>query len=235
MDAITKQAREAAPLGATDAEHELLVLLRQGKAKAFEQLMRTHNRLLFRAARGIVDDDGEAQDAVQEAYLRAFLALDSFRGEASLTTWLTRIVINQALGQQRKAGRFVAWHDESPDEESDMPLMVEHRTPEDNASSNQVRRQLEAAIDTLPPIYRCVFILRAVQGLSVEDTALALEVSADVVKTRYLRARGLLRSFLQADPHAQVCIAHQFQGVRCDDTVRLVLARLRALGVVRDP
>src|SRR4051812_42088363 len=143
---------------ATETDGELLGLLRQGQAKAFEQLMRRHNRLLFRAARGIVSDDAEAQDAVQEAYLRAFLSLDSFRGESTLATWLTRIVINQALVQLRETGRIVLWHDAHHAEESDMaqtdredPTIVEPQTPEQEASRKQVRRQLEAAIDVLPP------------------------------------------------------------------------------------
>jgi RNA polymerase sigma-70 factor (ECF subfamily) len=217
-------------------EAELLARLRQGHAKAFEQLMRTHNRLLFRAARGIVADDAEAQDAVQETWLRAFVALHSFRGESSLATWLTRIAINQALMQQRRAGRLVAWHDDDPAEEADMaPADTDPVTPEELAFRNQVRRLLEEAIDRLPAIYRCVFLLRAVQGLSVEDTAAALEVSGDVVKTRYLRARGLLRSQLGAAPGAPWPLVHDFQGRRCDETIRQVLARLRAMGLVRGP
>ena len=111
---------------------------------------------------------------------------------------------------------------------------VEHDSPESVATRNELRRQLEQAIDLLPPIYRCVFILRAVQGLSVEDTAGALEVSCDVVKTRYLRARGLLRSRLGGDPPQPLSLVHDFQGRRCDDTVGHVLAQLRARGVIRD-
>ena len=237
---IEPAARRA---GATAAETdgELLACLRQSHAKAFERLMRANNRILFRAARGIVNDDGEAEDAVQEAYLRAFLALDTFRGDSSLATWLTRIVIDQALGQQRKMGRLVSWHDGLAEQETDMAQpdghdlpSAEQDTPEEQAARNQVKRQLEDAIDLLPPIYRCVFILRAVQGLSVEDTAAALEVSLDVVKTRYLRARGLLRTSLRGSGDVPFSIAHDFQGRRCDDTVRLVLAALRAAGVVRD-
>ena len=241
MNCVTIEPARRPAARAAETDGELLASLRQGHAKAFERLMRIHNRVLFRAARGIVNDDGEAEDAVQETYLRAFLALDTFRGESSLATWLTRIVINQALGQQRRMGRLVFWHDGLAEQENDMAqpdgqdmASVEQDTPEDQAARNQVKRQLEEAIDLLPPIYRCVFILRAVQGLSVEDTAAALEVSLDVVKTRYLRARGLLRSSLRGKDDLPFSIAHDFQGRRCDDTVRLVLASLRAAGVVRD-
>lgn len=220
-------------------ESQLLALLRQGQARAYEQLMRRYNRLLFRTARGIVDDDAEAQDAVQETYLRAFLALDSFRGDSTLATWLVRIAINQALGQRRKLGRLVPWDEEPGAEESDMPERapgdsVPPATPEDEAARGQLRRRLEAAIDLLPPIYRCVFLLRAVQGLGVEDTAEALQVSQDVVKTRYLRARALLRTHLGGEAGDALQLVHDFLGQRCDDTVRQVLAKLRAAGVIRD-
>jgi RNA polymerase sigma-70 factor, ECF subfamily len=220
---------------------DLLAGLRQGDAKAFERLMRLYNRRLFRTARGIVHDDAEAQDAVQEAYLRAFIALQSFRGESSLVTWLTRIVINQALGQQRKLGKVVLLNDELPEEESEMHATGNHGmspasgcTPEEELSRGELRRQLQDAIDLLPPVYRIVFILRAVEGLSVEETALALEVSGDVVKTRLLRARAMLRERLNPAHEDEAQFVHDFQGKRCDDTVQAVLAQLRATGVIRD-
>lgn len=228
-----------APAARTDDDRDLLPLLRSGDAKAYERLMRRYNRLLFRAARGIVDNDAEAQDAVQEAYLRAFLSLGAFRGDAALATWLVRIVINQALAQQRRLGRLVPWDEYSPEEQSMLEpgetlQSVEHDSPESVATRNELKRQLEAAIDLLPPIYRCVFILRAVQGLSVEDTAGALQVSGDVVKTRYLRARALLRTHLGGEAPLPLSAVHDFQGRRCDETVGHVLAQLRERGVIRD-
>lgn len=218
---------------------ELLAALRQRDAGAFERLMRRYNRLLFRAARGIVGDDAEAQDVVQETYLRAFSGLDAFRGEASLGTWLTRIAINQALGQQRKLGRLVLWDQEASMEDSDMPFQTGAETeraasPEEEASRGELRRQLTQAIDGLPPIYRSVFMLRAVEGLDVEHTAAALSVSGDVVKTRFLRARAMLRAALQTDPVPIAPSVHGFDGQRCDGMVGNVLARLRAAGIVRD-
>lgn len=223
------------------AEDELLALLRRGSAAGYELLMRRYNRLLFRAARGIVADDAEAQDAVQEAWLRAFTALDSFRGQSALATWLVRIVINQALQQQRRLGRLVLWDEDVPMEESEMPSTSPApfdagagESPEQAAARQQLRLRLEGAIDLLPPIYRCVFILRAVQDLSVEETAEALRVSADVVRTRYLRARGMLRASLGGEAALSLHSVHDFQGRRCDEMVRGVLAALRAAGVVRD-
>lgn len=221
------------------ADRQLLAALRQHDARAFEDLMRRYNRLLFRAARGIVADDAEAQDAVQEAWLRAFTGLDAFRGEAALGTWLTRIAIRQAIDLVRRRGRLVDWGTGSDAaEESDMadardPAAVA-ASPEEAAARAELKRELERAIDTLPPIYRSVFLLRAVEGLSVQDAALALQVSTDVVKTRYLRARSLLRAVLRQDPEAVAQLAHDFEGARCDAMVHGVLARLRATGVIRD-
>jgi RNA polymerase sigma-70 factor (ECF subfamily) len=230
-----------APLPPEASDDTLLAALRLGQAQAFETLMRRHNRLLFRAARGIVRDDAEAQDAVQEAWLHAFLALRTFRGDASLATWLTRIAINQALTQQRKRGRAVRWEDASHAGSDDMPEESDITTggrqaasPEDELARVQLQRQLQAALDLLAPIYRSVFMLRAVEGLSVEETALALEVSADVVKTRFLRARALMRARLQEDALLQAPHLHGFEGRRCDDVVTAVLSQLRAGGIIRD-
>lgn len=216
----------------------LLAALREGQAWAFEELMRRHNRLLFRAALGIVRDAAEAQDVVQEAWLHAFRGLGAFRGDASLATWLTRIAINQALAHQRKRGHLVAWDDEIESEGqayADAVGADAPRSPEDEVARLQLRRQLQEAVDLLPPIYRSVFILRAVHGLSVEDTALGLEVSQDVVRTRYARARAMLRARLCVDAQAEAAFLHDVAGARCDATVANVLAELRGNGIVRVP
>jgi RNA polymerase sigma-70 factor, ECF subfamily len=218
---------------------ELHAAMRHPEARGFENLMRRYNRQLFRAARGIVGNDAEAQDVVQETWLRAFTGLETFRGDASVPTWLTRIAINQALTQQRKLGRLVLWDSDAATEESEMPSHHDPRdriaaSPEDELARTQLRRQLVEAVDTLPPIYRSVFMLRAVEGLGVDDTASALQVSADVVKTRFLRARAMLRAALDADYATLEPGLHGFDGQRCDDMVSVVLGRLRAAGVLRD-
>jgi RNA polymerase sigma-70 factor (ECF subfamily) len=233
---VTGAAASPHPGSAPPDDGALLAALRQGQAGAFENLMRRYNRLLFRAARGVVHDDAEAQDVVQEAWLKAFTGLRDFRGEASLATWLTRIAIHQALSQQRKLGRLVFWDEDlgEGDMQTDAPGAGRAPSPEQEVARLELRRQLEDAIDLLPPIYRTVFILRAVQGLSVEDTALGLNVSQDVVKTRFLRARTLLRAHLGSDPEAEAGRLHDFAGRRCDEVVARVLARLRECGVIRD-
>ncbi|WBY02808.1 RNA polymerase sigma factor [Ramlibacter tataouinensis] len=212
----------------------LLAGLRQGQARAFEQLMRRYNRRLFRVARGIVRDDAEAQDAVQEGYLHAFQSIHGFRGESSIATWLTRIVINHALTQQRRAGRLVLWSEEH--EEGAMPHEHDQpgRSAEDEFARRELRERLQQAVDLLPPIYRSVFILRAVEGMSVEETARSLSVSGDVVKTRLLRARAMLRDALSPAGESEARHLYDFQGHRCDEAVAVVLARLRSQGVIRD-
>lgn len=208
---------------------------RSGDEAAFELIMRRHNRMLFRAARGIVDDGAEAQDVVQEAYLRAFTRLDSFRAEAALGTWLTRIAVNAALDAMRSKGRVVYLEDQAVPMQTD-PLTQPApagETPDALAQQAQLRGILESAITRLPPIYRSVFILRAVEELSVEATAESLGVSTDVVKTRFLRARALLRDTLGAQVEAHTVEAFAFAGARCDGVVANVLDELRARGLIR--
>ncbi len=200
----------------------------RGDAAAFEQIMRRHNRLLFRTARGIVSDDADAQDVVQETYLRAFQRLDGFRGGAALATWLARIAINVALDALRRRGRWVSLDD---DEADDMTPSTAP-TPEAAAERAQMRQLLTLAIDSLPPIYRSVFILRAVQELSVDETADCLGVSAEVVRTRHLRARALLRDALGARVEAHAQSVYDFAGARCDAVVAAVLAQLRGNGSI---
>ncbi|MBL8287298.1 MAG: RNA polymerase sigma factor [Rubrivivax sp.] len=217
-----------------------------GDAAAFELIMRRHNRRLFRAARGIVDDSAEAQDVVQEAYLRAFTRLSSYRAESALGTWLTRIAVNAALDAVRARGRIVLLearpdegseamhHDENTPEAPGAPgALPAPDAPDALAERGQLRALLEAAIGRLPPLYRTVFMLRAVEELSVDETARCLGVSADVVKTRYLRARSLLRDTLGAQIEAHTTESFAFAGPRCDAVVGNVLAALRTRGLVR--
>jgi RNA polymerase sigma-70 factor (ECF subfamily) len=230
-------ADESAPRD-RHGELELVERARGGDAAAFELIMRRHNRLLFRAARGIVADDVEAQDVVQEAYLRAFTHLDTFRADAAIGTWLARIAINSALDAQRARGRDVPIDRHTdvsaePTPEHAMSFSAPRSdAPDAAAERGQLRDLLQAAIERLPPIYRSVFMLRAVEEMSVEATASCLDVSADVVKTRYLRARALLRDALGAQIEAHAAEAYSFAGARCDAVVGSVLAALRARGLI---
>ncbi len=137
---------------------------------AFEQLMRRHNRALYRTARSIVKDDAEAEDVLQEAYLLAFRAMQNFRAEASMSTWLTRIVINEAIGRTRRRSAEI------------IPLDVEeamdesHEQPEQALLRSEARRLIERKIDGLPDSFRTVFVLRALEEMSVEETAACLDI-----------------------------------------------------------
>ncbi|MGE5339374.1 MAG: RNA polymerase sigma factor [Gemmatimonadota bacterium] len=228
----------AIPSQDRQADRELVELARSGDAAAFELIMRRHNRLLFRTARGIAVDDSEAQDVVQETYLRAFTRLDSYRADAALGTWLARIAINVALDTQRARARLIAIDDLQETDEKSMELPMSfsdlrHDDPAAKAERGQLRDLLQSAIERLPPIYRSVFILRAVEDMSVEDSAYCLNVSADVVKTRYLRARALLRDALGAQIEAHATEVFSFAGERCDAVVSHVLAALRKQGQIR--
>ena len=228
---------QAAPPAAGRAEDAALVARALGgEAAAFEAIMRRYNRLLFRAARGVVHDDAEAQDVVQEAYLHAFTRLQDFRGEAALGTWLARICIRAALDVLRRRARSVATEavlapDQEPQPEFAMPFFAPPDDAPDQAlARGQLRALLESAVHSLPPPYRSVFILRAVQEMSVQETAFCLDIGEEAVRTRYLRARAMLRDALGARVEACTESAFPFAGQRCDAVVHQVLAELQRRG-----
>ncbi len=214
--------------GATDAE--LAASAASGDEAAFVGIMRRHNRLLFRTARGILKSDADAEDALQEAYLRAWRALGSFRAEAKLSTWLVRIVINESLGRLRRRGAQVIPLETGADaDEHEAQAGGEDdpdQQPERVAMRGEVRRLIETHIDRLPDAFRTVFMLRAVEELSVEETAVALEIPPATVRTRFFRARSLLREGLARDVDVAVGDAFSFAGARCDRMVSSVLASL---------
>jgi RNA polymerase sigma-70 factor (ECF subfamily) len=209
---------------------ELAARASNGDELAFEYIMRRHNRLLFRTARSILKNDDETEDALQEAYLRAWRALGSFRADAKLSTWLVRIVINESLGRLRRRGAQVIPLDTAMDvsEQETEPWMEDDpdQRPERVAMRGEVRRLMEARIDMLPDAFRTVFMLRAVEELSVEEIAVALEIPEATVRTRFFRARGLLREGLSRDVDLAVGDAFSFAGERCDRIVATVLATL---------
>lgn len=224
----------------TDSDQDLALVARAraGDALAFEAIMRQHNRLLFRCARGVVTDDAEAQDAVQEAYLRAFCHLDAYRGDAALGTWLARIAFNAAVDLARRKGRLVQWgdldaHEDEPLSENSMPQVPASEAPDIAAERREVRDILHSAIEKLPPIYRSVFILRAVEEVSVDEAAQCLQVSDAVIRTRYLRARAMLRESIGQQVEAGAPDALQFAGARCDAVVEHVLGELARTGRIR--
>jgi len=232
MTAPSTNAPSAAARPATDLE--LATAAAGGDALAFELIVRRHNRLLFRTARGVVPDDAEAQDVVQDTWLRAFARLDTFRGESALGTWLARIAINMAVSSQRRKGRLVQLNDNDPVEQAmDLPNQPATEAPDASAERGEMRDLLQASIEGLPAIYRSVFMLRAVEDMSVEETAFCLGVSQDVVKTRFLRARALLREDLATRIETGAHDTFAFAGPRCDAVLAHVTGELRRQGLLR--
>jgi RNA polymerase sigma factor (sigma-70 family) len=239
MPALNAIPTRHAAAGNAETDVELALSAANGNAMAFQTIVRRNNRLLFRTARGVVPDDAEAQDVVQETYLRAFTSLHSYRGDATLSTWLARIAINVAVTSQRKKGRLVQLQesgnsaDQEPVEHA-MPLHAQvDESPDAMAERKEVRALLQASIEDLPVIYRSVFILRAVQDLSVEETSYCLGVSEDVVKTRFLRARAMLRDKLAIRVETCAQNTFSFAGARCDAVLAHVMGRLLAQGLIR--
>ena len=212
------------------SDDSLVERARQHDLAAFEALMRRHNRRLFRVARGVLRDSDEAQDAVQEAYLRAYRGLAGFRGEAKLSTWLVRIVANEALMRRRRRARTAAvvpLDATAASTEEWNSLMSDRPGPEQDASRAEMRRMIEARIDGLPDSYRAVFVLRALEELSVEETAGVLQIPEATVRTRFFRARALLPEGLAREVDRGLEVAFAFAGERCDRIVANVLAAVK--------
>jgi RNA polymerase sigma-70 factor (ECF subfamily) len=214
------------------AEQDLIARAARGDEAAVRIIVRQNNRRLFRVARSILKDDWEAEDAVQEAYVRAFSRLAEFEGRSALSTWLTRIVVNEALGRLRKR-RPAA--DLAEVEHSDngqlvpFPLAAPQLDPERAMAQSQLNTVLEKAIDALPDVYRVVLVARVIEEMSVEETAQLYDLEPATVKTRLHRARALLRRELEENVGPMLADTYQFDGVRCERMAERVIARLNAL------
>lgn len=222
----------AAPpdLGAC-SDAELAALCSQGQPDAFELVMRRHNRLLFRTARAILRSDEDAQDVLQEAYLKAWHGLARWRGEARLSTWLVRIVVNEAVSRQRRPAAevlplFTAPTEGEPEETMALPGDAD-AGPDAALLRGQLRALMERRIDALPESFRTVFMLRAIEELSAVEVAELLQLPEATVRTRYFRARAALREMLAQDLDLATADAFAFAGARCDRVVAHVMARLR--------
>lgn len=217
-------------LAADAPDLELAFRASAGDAVAFEAIMRRHNRLLFRTARAILKSDADAEDALQQAYLRAWQALGDFRADARLSTWLVRIVVNEALGHLRRRPLRLVPLDSaiSSTEGGDQNWLHDDRDhgPDRAAMRSELRRIMEARIDRLPDDFRSVFMLRAVEEMSVEEVSQMLEIPEATVRTRFFRARSLLREGLSLDMDMALADAFAFDGARCSRVVAAVQARL---------
>ena len=219
------------------ADEDAALVIRAGRRDhaAFETLMRRHNGKLFRVARAMLRDDADAEDALQDAYLEAYRHIDRFRGEASIATWLTRIVINQSLARLRTSKRrpvvvsFGAADDrDTAGAVDDVPDLAAE--PASTAVlRGELRRLLERRIDDLPLAFRTVFVMREIEELSVEETADLLSIPSATVRTRLFRARALLRASLARDVDPETLGVFGFAGDRCDRIVAAVLRQLSAI------
>lgn len=216
--------------GANDGE--LVHRTRHGETEAFVALMRRNNQRLYRIAYSILRDPAEAEDVVQEAYVRGYEKLDTLADPAAASGWFARIAANEALDRYRRRRRHVAVSLSAgrPSAEAAMPaepfLASSNPDPERNAASRELRPLLEAAIDALPDGFRTVFVLRAVEQMSVADTADCLGIGRATVKTRFFRAKRMLRRALAEDVGGAWAEAHPFLGDRCDAIVAAVCRRL---------
>jgi RNA polymerase sigma-70 factor, ECF subfamily len=199
---------------------------------AVRLIMQRHNRRLYRIARSVVRDDSEAEDVVQEAYGRAFTHLREFRGDASIGTWLARIVLNEALGRLRRRHQTVDWElienqHEAGAQIINFPLGAAQPDPERTMAQREINEILQRAIDDLPNAFRLVLVARAVEGMSIEDTAELLGILPGTVKTRLHRARALLRAKLERDLGPSLPKTFPFEGDRCERMTTSVLERLK--------
>jgi RNA polymerase sigma-70 factor (ECF subfamily) len=227
MSDIALHRLPEAAAAASEGDLDLARAVAAGDPVAFERLMRRHNRRLFRLARAALRDDAEAEDALQEAYLAAYRAIGAFRGEASLATWLSRLVLNECLGRLRKHARrqnVVPLVPGEPEEHAMAESATDDR-PDRAAMRAQLRLLVERKLDELPEDFRIVFVLRAVEELSVEETAAALGIPEATVRTRHFRARGLLREALAREIDVAERDLYDFGGAHCDRIVVRVLAR----------
>jgi RNA polymerase sigma-70 factor (ECF subfamily) len=203
--------------------------IRTGDRAAFEQLMRQYNRRLYRLARAALRDDAEAEDALQDAYLAAYRSLDRFRGESAVSTWLSRLVLNECFGRLRRgARRQKVIPMVSPTQEMESVAEPDTDAPDRLLARTQIRALLERKLDDLPEAFRLVFVLRSVEELSVEETAQTLGIPEATVRSRYFRAKGLLREALAQEIDLAERDIFEFGGQHCDRMVERVMAKLDA-------
>lgn len=206
-----------------------MVRVLAGETALYEVLMRRHNQRLFRLTRSIVRDDNEAEDVMQDAYVRAYASLGQFEGRAKFSTWLAKIAVYEACSRLRRRKCCEALPASSPQESRSMESMKSTaRDPEQETLRREAVSFLEQAVDALPDMYRSVFMCREVENMSTVETANCLDLTEETVKVRLHRARQMLQEELYALAGATSSQAFQFLGIRCDRVVRRVFDRLQA-------
>jgi RNA polymerase sigma-70 factor (ECF subfamily) len=227
MRATLPSAIDSSLTSAALSDEALVGRIRAGKIEEFALIMRRYNQRLFRVARAITRDSSEAEDVVQHGYLSAYAHLHQFAGHSAFSTWLTRIVINEALARYRAQRRVRDL--ESGELAPDWCAGASLRSPEDDVSRAELVDLLETAIDSLPETYRAIIVLRELEGLSTQEAAECLSISEEAARVRLHRARTLLREALWQRVGAAADEVFSFGGERCNRIVERVLARIRAM------
>jgi len=224
------EREEDASLGPALGDEEAVRRILAGETALFEVLMRRYNQRLFRVARAILRDEGEAEDVMQQAYVNAYTHLHQFEQRARFSTWLTRIAVHEALARRRKRARFEevdAMADRDGDgKDAEERFTAKGLSPEDEVIRGEMRKALESAIDAIPEIYRSVFLFREVEAMSTAEAALCLGISEDTVKTRLHRARSLLRQEMFERAGLTAGALFPLHLSRCDTVVAGVFAAL---------
>jgi RNA polymerase sigma factor (sigma-70 family) len=223
---VTEPERSSQP---SMDDRSLAARIAAGDHAAFELLMRRYNRRLYRLARAALRDEAEAKDALQEAYLRAFRSAGQFRGDAALSTWLSRLVLNECSARLRRASRrenIIPFVSVEPNMDVISEAAEPAEAPDELTARAQIRRVLEQKVEQLPEAFRLVFVLRSIEELSVEETAAALSISPETVRSRHFRAKGILRESLARDIDLAQGDVFEFGGGACDRLTAEVLARL---------
>jgi RNA polymerase sigma-70 factor, ECF subfamily len=212
-------------------DEEVVARVKDGETALYEILMRRYNLRLYRTARAILKDEAEAEDVMQEAYVRAFQNLHQFEGRAPFSAWLLRIAVNEALGRRRGRDRSTSIEERSENGEFSMSIVETAPNPEQIASRAELGHLLEDAVLALPVAYRAVVMLRDVEEMSTAETAAALELSEENVKVRLHRGHAMMREMLFERVGTKAKEAFPFMGERCDRVVAGVFARLGETGI----
>ena len=214
--------------GGALSDEQIVERVLAGETALYEVVMRRYNTRVYRVARAILKNDSEAEDVMQDAYVRAFQHLDQFEGRAKFSTWLARIALHEALARVHKAKRIEEWDDMDETKQNRIGAAHVISNPESEAASSELRGILEQAIENLPENYRAVVMMRDVEELSTSETAECLSITEDNVKIRLHRAHGLLRKALYAKAKISTTEAFPFHASRCDRVVSRVFSELAA-------
>jgi RNA polymerase sigma-70 factor (ECF subfamily) len=217
------------------SDEEVVERVLAGDTALYEVVMRRYNTRLYRVARSILKNDGEAEDVMQDAYVKAFQHLSQFARRARFSTWLTRIAVHEAIARVQKARRFEDWDNMNENQQNEIGATPLRSNPESETASVEMSKILEQAIEKLPDGYRAVVMMRDVEDMTTAEAAECLSLSEENVKIRLHRAHGMLRKELYANARISAADAFPFHAPRCDRVVANVFTRLAALETSQSP